>query len=279
MASAIVSGPTGFANLCWAWIEQQLGIFQGGNADTAGAYYQQSGKGTTTPSVGDLVFFGPSQANGYQGHAGVLTGNGNFLSVWSDGLQHIANVNQFAQTNNAPVTGYASTQMIGGNGAANKAQSLIQGAVTNLLQSGTPLTTTELSTTSTDAVTDPMTGVIIGTGPSHPGPTATPPSSIPKAPGADQASAIPPETSILRCPPVPPENNGTPILGGAINVGQQAIYISRYAMCGIQSVWDRFTQPGYWWRGLLVLGGGILIALGLIAFWHAEEGNLKRAVA
>lgn len=140
--------------------------------------------------------------------------------------------------------------------------------------SGTPRTSG--SGGQGDAITDPMTGLVVGFTGQDTG--ATPPSSIPVSPGAEASSSLSLTNSNFKCPPDQPTNNNTPVWGGLINAVQNAVYVMQYAMCAISATWRTLTQPGYWWRALFVLVGLGLVVLGLIAFWNAEEGKIKGTV-
>lgn len=86
------SGDQNYRNLCEKFVEQQVygkaGMFP--TAADAINNYSQNGQayaGTKGIQPGDMVYFAPDKSNGFEGHAGIYSDNGNFISATNNGVE------------------------------------------------------------------------------------------------------------------------------------------------------------------------------------------------
>ena len=99
-----------FGGLCQAWVEKQLLGHTGVYANPLDALARSpDAVRTSDPSAIPPhveVIFGAAQSNNYQGHAGISQGNGQMVSVWTNGNVEQEDIARFASDNGAPLIGW-----------------------------------------------------------------------------------------------------------------------------------------------------------------------------
>lgn len=84
-------GSQAFDDLCQEFVEQAAYGSTGHYASAIDAWNKQQQNavsGTNGIQPGDLVYFAPDQSNNYYGHAGIYTGNNQFVSATNNGVQY-----------------------------------------------------------------------------------------------------------------------------------------------------------------------------------------------
>jgi len=69
------------------------------------AQNKQAYQGLTGVTPGSLVYFSPNQGNGYAGHVGIYSGNGNFISATDNGIQELP-IDEWTKQTSQSVLGY-----------------------------------------------------------------------------------------------------------------------------------------------------------------------------
>lgn len=86
------SGDQSYNNYCEKFVEQAVygkaGMFPTA-ADAINSYSQQGQAfaGTQGIQPGDMVYFAPDKSNRFEGHAGIYSGNGSFVSATDNGVE------------------------------------------------------------------------------------------------------------------------------------------------------------------------------------------------
>jgi hypothetical protein len=106
-------GNQAYDDLCEKFAEEAVYGHSNMYANAITAWMQQANHGVIGPSLsgiqpGDLVYFSPNEGNGYNGHAGIYQGNGQFLSATDNGVQ-LNDIGRWAKSTGQQILGYVPT--------------------------------------------------------------------------------------------------------------------------------------------------------------------------
>ncbi len=113
-------GSSAFDDLCQAFVEQATYGHQGVYPSAISAWNSQNTKvqGSKGISPGDLVYFGADSSNNGFGHAGIYTGNNQFISATNSGVGY-NDLDKWQQNTGQRLLGYIpqnqSAQSLGSN--------------------------------------------------------------------------------------------------------------------------------------------------------------------
>lgn len=103
-------GSQDYNNLCEKFVEQNVygkaGMFP--TAADAINNYSKNGQaytGTDGIQEGDMVYFAPDQSNGFDGHTGIYSGDGKFISATSNGVAEY-DLNQWQKDTGQQLVGF-----------------------------------------------------------------------------------------------------------------------------------------------------------------------------